>query len=206
MITQATLEWCRVAKNVRDVRDVFSLFPGDWAGSACPISMFATGVLSILLIALIIGCANDTGESSTRHALTVAPLAADDHLQALGVAQATQGNWADDTWKFTSGDTRKFSFHSSSFPSVVQHHGMSPRVSLSLHYPKSLWPRSCSTRQRSQRASSTQCVAARKRQKKLSPGEGCPAQIRCAVRSKTLSLGRPANITSDQPVFLSAVG
>ena len=74
---------------------------------ACPISMFATGVLSILLIALILGCANDTGESSTRHALTVAPLAADDHLQALGVAQATQGNWADDTWKFTSGDTRK---------------------------------------------------------------------------------------------------
>jgi len=34
----------------------------------------------------------------------------------------------------------------------------------------------------------------------------CPAQIRCAVRSKTLSLGRPANITSVQPVFLSAVG
>ena len=168
--------------------------------------MFATAVLSILLIALIIGCANDTRESSTRHALSVAPLAAADHLQVLGVAQATHENWAGDTWKFTSGDTRKFSVHSSSFPSVVQHHGMSPRVSLSLHYPKSLGPRSCSTRQRSQWASSTQCVAARKRQKKLSPGEGCPAQIRCAVRSKTLSLGRPANITSDQPVFLSAVG
>ena len=114
---------------------------------ACPISMFATAVLSILLIALIIGRANDTGESSTRHALLVAPLAADDHLQALGVAQATHGNWADDTCKFTSGDTRKFSVHSSSFPSVVQHHGKSPRVSLSLHFPKSLGPRSCSTRQ-----------------------------------------------------------
>ena len=32
---------------------------------------------------------------STRHALLVDPLAADDHLQALGVAQATHGNWAD---------------------------------------------------------------------------------------------------------------
>ena len=54
---------------------------------ACPIRMFASVVLSILLIALIIGCDNDTGESSTRHALSVAPLAADNHLQALGVAQ-----------------------------------------------------------------------------------------------------------------------
>ena len=167
--------------------------------------MFANGSLSILLITLIIGCVNDTGESSTRHALTVVPLVADDHLQALGVDQATQGNWADDTWKFTSGDTRKFSFHSSSFPSVVQNHDVSPRVSLSLHYPKSLGPRSYSTRQRSQRASSTQCVVARKLQEKLTPGEGCPAQIRCAVRSKTLSFGS-ANITSDQSVFLNTVG
>ena len=71
--------------------------------------MFATADLSILLIALIIGCVNDTRESSCRHALSVVPLAADDHLQALGVAQTTHGNWADDTWKFTSGDTRKFS-------------------------------------------------------------------------------------------------
>ena len=116
------------------------------SGSPCQISMFATAVLSILLIALIIGCANDTGESSTRRALA-SPLVADDHQQALGVAKATHGHWADDTWKFTSDDTRKFSVHSSSFPSVVQHHGMSPRVSLSLHSPKSLGPRSCSTRQ-----------------------------------------------------------
>jgi len=88
------------------------------------------------------------------------------------------------TWKFTSGGTRKFSVHSSSFPSVVQHHGMSPRVSLSLHYPKSLGPRSCCTCQRSQRASSTQCVAAQKRQKKLSPGEGlsCANSVRCPLQ------------------------
>jgi len=112
----------------------------------------------------------------------------------------THGNWADDTWKFTSGDTRKFSVHSSSFPSVVQHHGMSPRWSLSVHYPKNLGPRFCSTCQRSQRASATQCVVARKRQKKVSSGEGCPAAV-----NSTLSLGSPTNITSDQPVFLSAV-
>ena len=86
---------------------------------AYPISMFATAVLSILLITLIIRCANDTGESGTRRALSAAPLAADDHLHALGVAEGTHGNWADDTWNFTSDDTRKFFVHSSSFPSVV---------------------------------------------------------------------------------------
>ena len=122
---------------------------------ACQISMFATAVLSILLIALIIGCANDTGESSTRRALLASPLSADDHLQALGVVKATHGHWTDDTWKFTSDDTRKFSVHSSSFPPGVQHIGRSPRGSLSVHFPKILGSRSCSTRQRSPRVSPT---------------------------------------------------
>ena len=168
---------------------------------ACAIGMYATVVPSILFITLIIRCTDDTRESRTRRALSAVPLTTDDHLQALGVAEATHGNWADDTWKFTSGDTRKFSFHSSSF----QHQGLSSHGSLSVYYPKNLGTRSCFTRQRSPRASPTQCVAARKLQKNLSPGRGCPAQIRCAVRSKTLSIESPVDITSDQPVFLSAV-
>jgi len=64
MITHATLEWNWVTKNVDDVRE----------STACPINMFATVVLSILFITLIIGCTNDTGESSTRHALSVSPM------------------------------------------------------------------------------------------------------------------------------------
>ena len=75
-----------MAKNVEDVREP------PWTPHACPISIFATAVLAILLITLIIACSNDTRESRTRRALSVARLTADDHLQVLGVAEATHGN------------------------------------------------------------------------------------------------------------------
>ena len=60
---------------------------------ACAIGMYATVVPSILFITLIIRCTDDTRESRTRRALSAVPLTTDDHLQALGVAEATHGNW-----------------------------------------------------------------------------------------------------------------
>ena len=81
----------------------------------CSIRMLATAVLALLLVALIIGNAINTGKSLPRRAVLVV-LSADDHLQALGVAVATQGNQA---------------FNDSApFPSVVQPHGRSAWVTL----------------------------------------------------------------------------
>jgi len=71
-----------VAKNVEDVREPPCL----------PNQHICHSVLSILLITLIIACVNDTRESRNRRALSAACLVADDHLQALGVAEATHGN------------------------------------------------------------------------------------------------------------------